>query len=633
MHDSSSLTGRQALPLYLILKGVDMFIKANMGLATYHAALGLPTGQLASLEKQVEKWVEKNGIEWTVNRCKTLYTDFVRYRAGLPSVGKWYAKNSNGLPKGIYSYFFRTSVRSKKHRFACGVALRMYTRYISSDTTGLQMSKWLSGVTSSPTSIPSEIVTGVIEAGLKAVGRIVAVPLQPSFISYTPSPGKRVPLSNGKTAPEETHWTSQWETLRRTKTGRRLSSKYPLIFQGVMSGFQAMLCGKDHMSLSDYDIVGKIGLIQEPGFKLRAVANPNRVYQVALKPLGDAIYDILKGIPWDCTHQQDLGFSVIQQHLQQNKRCHCLDLSGATDYFPLSLQVDLLSQLLPGHKDYIDLFVDLSRSDWALNNETIKWTKGQPLGLYPSFGAFALTHGMLLYYLNNFKHNNAFFVLGDDVIIMDDSLALRYIKCLKALECPISESKSITSAYLAEFGGKLISKDVIEPQLKWKHLSDDNFVDIMKLLGPHALRLLRPQQRKVVKAIWDIPDFVGGIGFNPEGLPLSVRYEKYLTLFDNDVGAFLMSYDRKFNSFFNEEVVLTSNLKSSQYWDSTKLPDLDQRSASLALKYLPRLATMYGILGTNLYTVSLDKGELPIDGVNHVARSTLLSVLRRKLGM
>lgn len=601
-------------------------------LATYQAALKLPKYLLCEYETLIDSWVQHNGVNWTVNRCKSIYTDFVRHRAGLPPVGSWYRKNKLGLPSGILSRIFQLATQSKRKSFACGTLLRLYTRYISKIPTDQQINKFILGVTAEDISIPTYIETGVVSASNDVIGKVLVIPNQPSYISYNPSPGKRVPLSNGKTAPEETHWFAQWETISNTKTGKYLQNKYPDIFQQVFSGFLRMSTGPISFTPTGIDAVGKIGLIQEPGFKLRAVANPNRVYQVALKPLGDSIYGLLKDLPWDCTHNQVKAIPAIQKHLQAKERCHCIDLSGATDYFPLSLQLKVLRSIFVNSEDYISLFSDLSKANWIFQDTTISWTKGQPLGLYPSFGSFALCHGLLLYSLNGNSFDNDFFVLGDDVIIMNDSLAIKYLTALKEMGCPISESKSLTSRLMAEFGGKLIFSDKVEPQLKWRQLSDDNFVDIVKLLGKGSLRLLRPKQRKVVKAIWDIPDIVGGIGFNPHGIPFKDRYEKYLTLFGDDSSTYLMSYDRKFNEFFMSSVDLTSNRNLSQIWDSSKLPDLDQRSAALVSKYLPTFNKWYGILGTNLYTVSPNKGVLPIEGVTG-KRHTLLEKLQRKLSL
>jgi hypothetical protein len=603
--------------------------KTNEDLATYFAALSLPRDIVMPYSHMVDKWLVCNGTEWTVNRCKSIYTDFIRYRAGLPLEGKWYRKNRDGLPHGILSRIFKLS-RRKSKQFSCSTLLRSYTRFISHDATDQQISKFMEGVTTPDIMIDPIMVSSMCDVMVSYVGVRAALISQPSFLSYQPSPGKRVPTCWGTTKPEESHWSTQWETIEETRTGLYLRAKYNNIFRDVFAGFTPMRIGVKSFSPQGIDSVGKIGLIQEPGYKLRAVANPNRVYQIALKPLGDIIYDTLKELPWDCTFDQSKALPMIQSHLRNGNFAHCVDLSGATDYFPLSLQISLLNRLYPNHLDYIKMFEDISRSPWIFQDTTIVWTKGQPLGLYPSFGSFALTHGALLLSLNGGKHENAFFILGDDVVILDDDLASAYRSALVQIGCPVSESKSISSCMIAEFGGKIISHDVIEPQLKWRQLSDDNFIDIIRLLGAKAMRLLRPQQRKVVKAIWDIPDFVGGLGFNPDGIPLADRYEKYLTIFGEDHGTFLMSYDRKFNFFFNEEGENPNSSRTLSLWDGSKLPDLDQRSAALCLKYLPNLHKFYGILGTNLYTVSLDKGVLPIDGLTG-KRVSLLMQLQHKL--
>lgn len=603
--------------------------KSLEDLSTYYAALNLPPEIIKPYSRMIDKWIRCNGIEWSVDRCKSIFVDFKRYRAGLPLEGKWYKKNREGLPHGILSRIFKLSSRKGKS-FACSTLLRSYTRYISNSATDSQIDKFVKGVTAPDIVVSPTIISKMCDVMVNYVGIRHSVIRQPSFLSYQPSPGKRVPTCWGTTKPEETHWIHQWETLDETKTGLRLRSKYASIFRDVKAGFNSINIGTKSFQPTGIDSVGKIGLIQEPGYKLRAVANPNRVYQVALTPLKDIIYDVLKELPWDCTFDQSKAHPVIQKHISSGKLAHCIDLTGATDYFPLSLQLNLLSRLFPDHSDYIGLFEDLSRSPWIFQDTTIVWTKGQPLGLLPSFGSFALTHGALLLSLNNGIHENAFFVLGDDVVILDDDLNRRYRLALELIGCPISETKSLSSSMIAEFGGKIISPDVIEPQLKWKNLSDDNFVDVVKLLGPKALRLLRPQQRKVVKAIWDIPDFVGGLGFNPDGIPLQDRYEKYLTLFGDDVGTFQMSYDRKFNFFFNEEGKNPNSDRVVHLWDNTSLPDLDQRSAALCLKFLPKLSKLYGVLGTNLYTVSLDKGILPIDGFTG-KRVSLLMQLQQKL--
>jgi len=602
-----------------------------LGLMSYQLALCLPLPVMKEFDSLVTKWITCNGEEWVVNRLKTIYTDFTRYRAGLDLVGTWYKKNKEGLPSGIFSYLFKCG-RSSNHKivFSAATLLRSYTKLTSEKMTSSQVKKFLDGVLSEPVDLPVDLVTRVVES-TKDIGIVRTFNVRrPSFLSFVPSPSRTAPTVYGKSIREDSCFASQCEFLTHTRVGKQLWAKYPNIFIPVMSGIQINRKGKDIWSY-EVDAVGKIGLIQEPGYKLRAVANPNRILQVALQPLGEIIYNSLRLLPWDCTFDQTKGFPTIQQHLKENLRVYCFDLSGATDYFPLSLQIKVLRTMFPDLHEDINLFEEISRAPWFFQGSTISWTKGQPLGLYPSFGSFALTHGIILYCLNNNTFDNKFFVLGDDVIILDDSLALRYLQTLKQLGCPISPSKSITSKVIGEFGGKIISKDTIEPQLKWKKVSDDNFIDILRLLGQKALRLLRPRQRKVAKLIMDIPDFLGGLGFNPNGLSLSERYYKYLTLQGEDRSTFLMSYNRMYNSFFMSECI-HPNSTTSLNWDKSVLPDLDQRSVALVLQYLPQFVEMYGILGTNLYLVSPDKGVLPIDGECR-NRSSVLSLLERKLGI
>lgn len=78
-----------------------------LGLASYQLALCLPLSVMKEFDSLVTKWVVCNGEEWTVNRLKTIYTDFTRYRAGLDLVGTWYKKNKEGLPSGVFSFSFQ----------------------------------------------------------------------------------------------------------------------------------------------------------------------------------------------------------------------------------------------------------------------------------------------------------------------------------------------------------------------------------------------------------------------------------------------------------------------------------------------------------------------------------------------
>jgi len=257
--------------------------------------------------------------------------------------------------------------------------------------------------------------------------------------------------------------------------------------------------------------------------------------------------------------------------------------------------------------------------------------------LFPSFAAFSITHGALLFYLNGFRHDNRFFVLGDDVVILDDSLAVRYKEVLADLGCPMSLNKTLDSSHVGEFAGKIIFPDVILPQLKWKDASDDSFVDFARHFGPRALRLLRPRQRKALKAICDIPEFLGGLGWNPSGVPLEERVAKYYRLFDDDrvSGSFLTGYNELFGKLSYGQQPFNSLGKIIDIGLEPTLNEFlvtfDQKVRAITAKELPLLIEWSSILGRNLMTVA-PHADLPLSSGESHFRRTLLEVLESKLG-
>jgi len=261
-------------------------------------------------------------------------------------------------------------------------------------------------------------------------------------------------------------------------------------------------------------IAGEVHYLQEPGYKLRSIASPYRLFQVASEPLKVDLKRLIASLPWDCTHNQGRAFEPVQEALRSKRTVHSVDLSNATDYFPLELQETVLSTVYGSDSPWIKLFRDVSRSSWLSEIGMIKWTQGQPLGFGPSFFLFTLSHGILLHALNGHRWNHDFFVVGDDVIILNDTLYRKYIRILDLLGCPYSPDKSISSCELAEFAGKLILPEIIIPQLKWRSVSDDNFIDLARLIGPRIQKLLNKRQNAVLSVFAHVPDFIHPYGLN-----------------------------------------------------------------------------------------------------------------------
>jgi hypothetical protein len=299
-----------------------------------------------------------------------------------------------------------------------------------------------------------------------------------SLLLFRGSPSKRLPGFSWQPSTEQSIGSvaqANYFYLEEHKAlGRAFSGLYQPVLAGLNEHLWRIFEHPTDLFSPDRVYGGHIAFIQEPGGKLRSVASPYLVHQLALRHFGRSLYRVARTLPWDCTHDQSKPFRVVTDHLSRKLTVSSVDLSSATDHFPLSVQLVAMKALF-GKQPDIDLFEVLSKSTWRSPLGNIRWVKGQPLGLYPSFGAFTVTHGLLLWYLNGCQHNDDFYVVGDDVLILNPDLSGKYLQTLDEMGCPWSASKSITSCELAEFAGKVITKGGVIPQLKWREMSNDNF--------------------------------------------------------------------------------------------------------------------------------------------------------------
>jgi hypothetical protein len=393
-----------------------------------------------------------------------------------------------------------------------------YTFYIFPALTESQKDKFLKGITSVEQGTTEDLSS--FEQSVRSIIRMrhVSLPDIP-LIAYQGSPSKRAPRLLSGSINQDVGILHDVD-LFRTYGGNYLYRKFQRIYDPLLTGLDSQKflrisrevqgyparAPEDHLGIRG----GKICFLQEPGGKLRSIASPLRVHQEALRPLGRVIYNLLEEIPWDCTFDQGKAIPFIQSRLANGGTVHSVDLSSATDMFPLSLQIRALKAFIfEEDHDHIDLFEEISRSTWSSPLGDLRWSKGQPLGLYPSFGCFSLTHGLLLYHLNGGHHNDDFFVVGDDVVILKDSLRTSYINMLDWMGCPWSPDKSISSNELAEFAGKIVTSQWTIPQLKWREMSDDNFLDLCREIGQRSRVLLTGRQKKVFDQVKYLLDPVG----------------------------------------------------------------------------------------------------------------------------
>jgi hypothetical protein len=617
--------------------------------------VGVPTEISDPIVHLFFKWAEGSGIEWAVQRLKGIKVDFLRKKAGLPKCSSWVKSSKTQFFGGPFGSLENWAFKHPKHFAKAVHLLNLYTTFFASGITSSQAKKFADGVTAQAVSLPPELhevmKLGIQLAGLRSVKKL---PNLKPILSYNPSPSKRAPTPKGSVPEYEGIIDSLY--FLDCEAGNAHYLKYFEFYKPVLQGLEPEI---DYIvrSYTGFGIrsnaepragsfvVGRIGLIQEAGFKLRAVANPGRIFQRVLEPFGKVLYNKLKELPWDCTFKQNKADIAISDRLSHGKCVHSVDLSGATDYFPLELQETVLRHVFRDFNRYVDLFLEISRSEWSVpkgfpneylsKHHTISWTKGQPLGLFPSFASFALTHGLLLLGLLGREYDNDFFILGDDVVILNDELYEKYRATLAKMSCPVSESKTISSPLLAEFRSILYLKDEMIFQFKWRRLSDDSFVDIVKL-SPNLYPLLLPRQRKVVDAISGLPAELGGLGWNPKGYPLGDRLKPFIDwiLAPYEPKERLMGYNRQItNLLYSSKLSSLSSSYSFSVNHRNMVGVLDQRAVDYVRELIGgEFLPLYELLGGNIDMILDGDVDLPIVGTRELSKVSRLQRWESTLG-
>jgi len=535
------------------------------GLTRRLCVIGIPMVAIKPLVGLFVTWESCSGVEWTIKRLKSLKVDLIRRQSNLPPL-TWVRKNRRGDVAGMIGFLFRWGDKSPENFSKVIQAFMAYSFYILPSLSESQKKKFLEGIN------PSEASDGLDNKFFREFTNSIRATVQRRELTcshrplavYQGSPDKKAPSLFGRKSKSQDE--EIWSDLEffNTPAGLSTYSKYRSLYRPLLEGLGTR---RDYLEFQHENWVntlthhgpqvtfpifgGQIHFLQEPGGKLRSIASPLRIHQEALRPLGEELYRLIRQLPWDCTHNQMHAIPHIQSHLGKGGQVHSVDLSSATDHFPLSLQLCALRTII-AKKDWlsIDLFEEISRGVWNSPLGELSWTKGQPLGLYPSFASFTLTHGLLLYHLNGCRHDNEFFVVGDDVVILRDKLKNDYISMLDRMSCPWSADKSISSFELAEFAGKIVTETMVIPQLKWRRMSNDNFLDICRLLGRKSRCLLSGRQKRVFDRVQHLVEPIG-LNFSKPGDNLVKMIERTLDFYQPEkvVLGSLMGLRRRINRF------------------------------------------------------------------------------------
>lgn len=230
-------------------------------------------------------------------------------------------------------------------------------------------------------------------------------------------------------------------------------------------------------------VTGKLAVIKDPECKMRVVAILDYLSQFILRPYHDQLFKLLKKF------EQDRTFTQNPFHSWQGcDPFYSLDLSSATDRFPVHLQEKMICYLF-GNSHPINKS-KLMANAWRNlltqrefltpdGESTVKYSVGQPMGGYSSWAAFSLCHHFVVQFCA-WKHNlypfTNYILLGDDIVIKNTKVAKEYMKVMRRLGVEISPTKTH------------VSKDTYEFAKRWIRVRDNKFFELspMPIKGIYA---------------------------------------------------------------------------------------------------------------------------------------------------
>lgn len=445
----------------------------------------------AHLISRWRHWEEFKGTEWLVNRIKALNTmaklmldNRMSEVADLAATECIRVNPETLIPLGpegriVQNIAHGNAATQRKNM----LVLRTYTGLFLKSLSKAQLKKAKSGINDVPQFNQWRNIAkdewalkyeGCIRPGwfkryegkklqLPTLDKLKGLSSYPGLATFTQSDYRDV-----KSQPYEKMVTSLFtkgfvpESLLNCVDDRRLFSQISSSGRQLKSGDKTL---------------GRIVAIQEGGAKGRVICSPNAWVQYYMYPLHQKLMEfvyeeedtytakhrsttyqpVLYGL--SCVTNQARGIYTAIDKISNGSYAASVDLSSATDRFPLDLQQDFLRAI--GLRGYASAFNDLRGPYTGLDNDEWFYNTGQPMGIYGSFPLFHLTH---LFLLRNICKTLGldpteihFCVLGDDVIIFNRQLHNRYREVMEKFGVSISEHKSFHNN-LVEFAGCIIPK-------------------------------------------------------------------------------------------------------------------------------------------------------------------------------
>jgi hypothetical protein len=250
--------------------------------------------------------------------------------------------------------------------------------------------------------------------------------------------------------------------------------------------------------------VGRISALTDDGaLKLRHVANLMKGWQVLISPLVD-FYKMIEEefCPQSANWDQLEGATKAALAASDSFTLSSFDVVSSTDNIPRDLffmLMDPVIESLPKGKKG-----DLIRNAYAVDKtlcengvyltpfEQRAWYDiGQAMGRWTSKSQLNLIMNRLISCVGGNEHNSR--INGDDVIVWEELVFIKFEDLLSALEIPINCQKSFIRLANGEFSGRIIFRDEgILPVFKGRAESPHDPLGSIRQYGKDGLQVMEP---------------------------------------------------------------------------------------------------------------------------------------------
>lgn len=512
-------------------------------------------GRRSHIVKEIQSWLTHSGPQWTVDRLRSLRAGVIHYACSelnqnnktfvFEQEKSWYKKDAYGWPKGPLGKYLKSELTRKDKTYNMDrklskvLSILHVSKVIKSvSITPVQMNKYIEAISGNPgrpdiydySKRIAHLAMGHSTSEVNEFRKIFQRSYQTSF-SFAGLNTSKVLTGFLPPSIRKTH-KNKWLLSLLETTYLRTP------FTPILKDMGVPVYENEECPSPELVYAGVIKVIQEGNMKGRVVAMPSAGAQTAFKPLHIAISNILRKIPQDCTFNQMNGVNWGAEQLRQGKVMYAVDLSSATDNFPLGFQIRVLEEI--GYK-YADNFRQFCQMKWGYMDNAftspVQYTKGQPMGLYGSFVLFSLSHHIVLLSIQNkLGLQDTYRILGDDIIINNERVYKAYLKVLEDLHVPVSHNKCLVSDFYTEFAGKFISPKGKIPIakgpsgfLKYGQVDPNQFLNYAEVNGriDEIITSVPKQYRSYAQRLAELPEYFGGLGFNPKSKSWLERIAKF----------------------------------------------------------------------------------------------------------